>query len=389
VVLALVFAIAIVIVGGAALYFVATINPVHTDPAAVPSTAVAAPAERYSTAVEAARRLARDLLVQENLPGLSVAVSRNGDIVWAEGFGFADVKRHEPMTPRTRFRLGSDSKTLTTAGVLLLHDRGCMDLDAPIQTYVSTYPKKEWPVTARHLMGDMAGVYRVRGDNNDQVAHFDCASIDEAVKFFADEPLLFEPGTEYRLGTNGWILLSAAVEASSGKPFLTFMTNELFKPLRMDSTMLETKADVPDLTSFYFPRVGQSGTLGLEQVGRTPNECLFGAGGFLSTPTDMARFGAAMLTPGLLKAESIALLQAPVHLQSGAATDFAFGWKVETVQLKGASTKMVAHRAKPLGGTSAILLFPEQRLVVAVASNLAESESVAPFTLKLAEAFAE
>jgi serine beta-lactamase-like protein LACTB, mitochondrial len=386
-VLALVFAVATVVVGGAALYFVATINPVHTDPAAVPSMAAAAPAERYLPPVGEARRLARELLVEENLPGLSVAVSRDGEIMWAEGFGYANVERHEPVTPRTRFRLGSDSKTLTTAGVLLLHDRGRLDLDAPIQTYVPTYPKKQWAVTARHLMGDIAGVYRVRGDNNDQVAHFDCASIDEAVKFFADEPLLFEPGTKYRSGTNGWILLSAAVQTATGEPFLTFMTQEVFTPLGMASTMLETKAEIPDLTSFYFPRAGRSATLGLEQVGRQHNECLFGAGGFLSTPLDMARFGSAMVKPGFLKADTIALLQTPLRLQSGAATDFALGWKVETVQLKGASTKMVAHRANPIGGTSAVLLFPDQRLVIAVASNVAYAESVAPFAVKLAETF--
>ena len=103
---ALVFAVAIVI-SGVALYFFRTVNPVHTDPAAVPSTVAATPAERYSGAVEKARSLARALLVQENLPGLSVAVAIDGEIVWAEGFGFANVERRAPVTPCTRFPTGS------------------------------------------------------------------------------------------------------------------------------------------------------------------------------------------------------------------------------------------------------------------------------------------
>ena len=70
----------------------------HTDPATVSSTAAAAPAERHSRAVEEARGLARSLLVEENLPGLSVAVALNGEIVWAEGFGWADVERRAPVT---------------------------------------------------------------------------------------------------------------------------------------------------------------------------------------------------------------------------------------------------------------------------------------------------
>ena len=71
---------------------------------------MAAPAERYSGAVEKARSLARALLVQENLPGLSVAVAIDGEIVWAEGFGFANVERRAPVTPRTRFRTAASRK---------------------------------------------------------------------------------------------------------------------------------------------------------------------------------------------------------------------------------------------------------------------------------------
>jgi serine beta-lactamase-like protein LACTB len=84
--------------------------------------------------VEEARRLARSPLVDENLPGLSVAVALDGEIVWAEGFGWAEVERGAPVTPLTRFRIGSVSKPLTAAAVGLLHDRGRIDLDAPLST---------------------------------------------------------------------------------------------------------------------------------------------------------------------------------------------------------------------------------------------------------------
>jgi CubicO group peptidase (beta-lactamase class C family) len=163
----------------------------------------------------------------------------NGGIVWAEGFGFANVERRTQVTPVTRFRLGSVSKTLTAAGVALLYERGRIDLDASVQRYVPLYPRKPWPVTTRQLMGDIAGVHVIRVDNNDQVPHFDCARMDEALKFFASEPLLFEPGTNYRFSTNGWILLSAVVEAAAAEPFPTFMTREVLAPLGMESTILE------------------------------------------------------------------------------------------------------------------------------------------------------
>ena len=88
--LAVVFAVVIMLAGGAAIYFVSTIS-VHPNPAVVPSTTVAPHDERYSAAVKEARGLSRALLLEENLPGLSVAVAADGKIVWAEGFGWADV----------------------------------------------------------------------------------------------------------------------------------------------------------------------------------------------------------------------------------------------------------------------------------------------------------
>jgi CubicO group peptidase (beta-lactamase class C family) len=386
--IAFLFAAAIIVGGGGALVFFFTISPGYTDPSAVPSHAAATKPGPYSGAVEEAQRLARTLVVGDNLPGLSVAVAVDDQIVWAEGFGFANVEHRTPVTPLTRFRLGSVSKTLTAAGVGLLHEQGRLDLDAPIQTYVPAYPRKQWSITMRQLMGDIAGVHVIRGDDNDQMPHFECASIDDALKFFADEPLLFEPGTKYRFSTNGWILVSAAVEAAAGEPFPTFMTREVVTPLGMESTVIEADEKVPDTTSFYFPRASMNTKLGVEEASRRHNSCLFGAGAYLSTPSDMARFGSAMLKPGLLKADTVALLQTPLRLASGDSTDFALGWKVEHVQLNGASARMVAHRATPMGGTAALLMFPDQGLVVTAASNVSNAEGVAPFGVKVAAAFA-
>ena len=385
--IAFLFAAAIIVVGGGAVFFVLTISPAFTDPAAVPSTAAVTQPGRYSGAVDESRRLARALVVDENLPGLSVAVTVDGESMWAEGFGWADVERRAPVTPLTRFRLGSVSKTLTAAAVALLYDRGRVDLDAPVQRYVRAYPDKQWTLTTRQLMGDIAGVHLIRGDNNDSMPARDCASLDEALEIFAREPLLFEPGTKYRFSTNGWILLSAVVEAAAGEPFPTFMTREVFTPLGMESTVIETDEKSPDTTSFYFPRAALNTQLGVEEASRRHNSCLFGAGAYLSTPTDLARFGSAMLKPGLLKADTIALLQAPLRLASGASTDFALGWKVERVQLNGAPARMVAHRATPMGGTTALLMFPDHRLVIAAVSNVSDAQGVAPFGVKVAEAF--
>ena len=394
---AIFFVVVLVVVGGVALNVFLNIKPpVHTDPAAVPSTPDGASAERYSAAAEKTRARARALLVQENLPGLSVAVAIDGKIVWAEGFGYANVERHTPVTPNTRFRTGSVSKTLTSAADALLYDLERIELDAPVQTYVPAYPQKQWTVTTRQLLGDVAGVHRLRGENNnnDNVPRGNCTSLAQALDTFETEPLSFEPGTRYRYSTYGWILLSAVVEGAAAKPFATFMSDEIFTPLRMDRTALEGGPSDPDTVLFY----GTRRSFGVDQgVTGAPEEnysCFFGAGGFFSTPSDLVRLGSAMMVQlkpdpaarTMLKPETIALFQKPLQLKSGESTGFALGWKADIIELAGKPTRVLRHRARLFGGSASLSLFPDLGLVVAAMSN-ENDEHVDPFALQVAEAF--
>jgi CubicO group peptidase (beta-lactamase class C family) len=359
------------VVGGRALWVGAKL-PVHENAAAVPSTVAGVPSDKYAGPVEESRRLARALVAGHNLPGLSVAVAVDGEIVWAEGFGFADVDTRTPVTPLTRFRLGALSKPLTAAAAALLHDRGRLDLDAPVQRYVPAYPRKQWTVTPRQLMGDVAGVHRIRGDNNDAMPVGHCSTLDEAVAMLADDPLLFEPGTEHRYSIWGWVLVSAVVEGAAGEPFDRFMVRQVFEPLGMKRTAV---AETEDLD-------------GVAHQGRRPDySCVAGGGAFLSTPTDLVRLGSAMLKPGLLKAVTIAAFQMPTRLVSGASTTYALGWTVKSAQLAGEPARIVSHRGSPSGGTVSLLTFPDLGVAIAAAANAQDARGVDPFALQVAEAF--
>ena len=294
-------------------------------------------------------------------------------IVWAEGFGWADVDSRTPVTPFTRFRLGALSKPLTAVAAALLHDRGRLDLDAPVQRYVHAYPGKQWPVTTRQLMGDVAGVHRIRGDNNDAMPTGHCESLDEAVALLDDDPLLFEPGTQHRYSVWGWVLVSAAVEGAAGEPFPRFMVHDVFEPLGMTRTVVAE-------------------TEGLEGIGhgaglRPDYSCVAGGGAFLSTPTDLVRLGSAMLKPGLLRPETIEAFRTPTRLMSGASTTYALGWTVRSVQLAGEPARIVSHRGSPAGGTVSLLTFPDLGLAIAAAANVSDARGVDPFALRVAEAF--
>ena len=175
--------------------------------------------------------------------------------MWAEGFGWADLEKRVPVAPGTRFRIGTASVPLTSAAVGLLVEKEQLHLDAEIQTYVPAFPDKQWPIKLRQLMGHTAGVRSDAGDEEPTAEH--CERTADGLKRFADHPLLFEPGSELRGSSYGWILVSAAVEAAANEPFFTFMRNQVFEPLGMRDTTADATTDpIPDLATYYFPRFG-------------------------------------------------------------------------------------------------------------------------------------
>ena len=197
------------------------------------------PAAGYADAVERARPFVRALVVEENLPGLSLAVGMAGDIVWAEGFGWADIDERRPVTPTTLFRIEGVAKPMTATAVGLLHERGLLDLDAPVRDYVPSFPEKEWSVTTRQLMGEVAGVRNPPFDEELLYMRGHCESPLDGLERFADDPLRFAPGTQYQYSTYGWTLVGAIVEAAAGEPFLDFMQREVFDPSGMRDTALD------------------------------------------------------------------------------------------------------------------------------------------------------
>ena len=209
------------------------------DSSAVHSQIDEPPAAEFADAVERARPFVRALIVEENLPGLSLAVGIAGEIVWAEGFGWADIDERRPVTPKTLFRIGSVAKPMTATAAGLLHERGLLDLDTPVRDYVPSFPEKEWSVTTRQLMGHIAGVRDPPFDEELLYMRDHCESPLDGLELFADDPLLFAPGTRHRYSTYGWTLVGAVVEAAAGEPFLGFMQREVFDPSAMRDTALD------------------------------------------------------------------------------------------------------------------------------------------------------
>jgi CubicO group peptidase (beta-lactamase class C family) len=370
-------------------YVSATATPLHPNLQDVPSVTRSAPLPTWLDAVEQGRQIVRAGLIEQNLPGLSVAVGVGGDLVWAEGFGWAELENQVKVAPDTRFRIGTASTALTSAAVGLLLEKDRLKLDEKIQTYVPEFPEKAWPVTLRQLMGHLAGVRNDGGDEGPLLSAR-CDRTVEALQHFAQRPLLFEPGTQYRYSSYGWIVVSAAVEAAADEPFVTFMRKQIFGPLGMDDTRADSVTEpIPDRATFYFPRFAADPRYGLHLMREIDYSCYAGSSVFLSTPSDLVRFAMAINRGKLLQPATVQLLQTSQRLASGQETGYGLGWDLETVALAGAPTRWVGHDGTSLGGmVASFITFPEHGMVVSVTSNIsyADAESLA---VKIAQAFAE
>ena len=368
--------------------FMSATPPLHSNAQDVPSVTHSAPVPKWADAVEQGRLIVRAGLTEQNLPGLSVAVAVGGDLVWAEGFGWADLEKRVSVTPDTRFRIGTASIALTSAAVGLLLEEGQLNLDDEIQKHVPEFPKKQWPVTLRQLMGHVAGVRTDGGDEGPLFSEH-CERPVDALPHFAEDALRFEPGAEYRFSSYGWILMSAAVEAASKEPFLTFMRKEIFEPLGMDRSLADSATEpIPNRATPYFPRFAADPRYGPDPMREVDYSCYAGASVFVSTPSDLVRFAVAINSGKLLQPATIQLFQASQRTAAGQDTGYGLGWDLETVTLAGKPTRTIGHDGEMFGGTLASLLtFPEHGIVVSLTTNVSYADTFA-VGVKVAEAFA-
>ncbi len=356
------------------------------------------PAAAHADSVERARPFVRALVAEENLPGLSLAVGMAGDIVCAEGFGWADIDELRPVTPTTLFRVGGAALPMTATAVGVLHERGLLDLDAPVRDYLPSFPEKEWSVTTRQLMGHVAGVRHPPFDDELLYMRTHCESPLDGLELFADDPLLFAPGTRHRYSTYGWTLVGAVVEAAAGEPFLDFMQREVYDPSEMRDTVFDdVLRPAARRTHFYWPFGGGNA---VEDAADGDNSCIQGAGALLSTPSDIVRFGLATLAGRLLHPETLDMLRTPLELESGESTEYGLGWFVPSARLgpEAETTTVFGHSGASVGGFASLLTLPEHGIVIALTTNVSLAadrvphrflaESLPSLSLRLAGIFA-
>jgi serine beta-lactamase-like protein LACTB, mitochondrial len=302
------------------------------------------------------------LQVKQDIPGISVCVGNKEKILWAQGFGFADLENKVPVTPNSRFRMGSVSKMITTLAVGLLYQQGKWDLDAPIQKYLPDFPEKKYPITTRQLAGHTAGIRHYR--NNDPLSvPRRYKTVKEGLWIFKDDSLLFKPGTAYNYSTYGYCLLSAVVEGVSHTDFLSFMRESIFRPVGMVNTIADySDSIVPGRVRFYEHSKGQ-----LVNAALVDNSYKWAGGGFLSTPIDLVNMSRSLLNHTLLNKQTVELLFTSQRLENGTDTRVGIGWRIDT---DSRGRTIIHHGGTIDGGRTFLVMYPNEGIIVAIAANM-------------------
>src|SRR5438552_10852069 len=318
----------------------------------------------YAAAVARARAIVCDQLAGK-IPGLQVAVAVGGKLVWSEAFGYADLAREVPVTAETQFRIGSVSKPLTAAAVALLYEQGKLDLDAPVQRYVPSFPDKGYPITTRQLAGHLAGIRHYKDQEFFLNRRF--ATVLDGLTIFQDDSLLFPPGTRFSYSSYAWNLVAAVVEGASGDAFLHYMSAHVFRPLALTHTTPDRLDSlVPDRTQFY-----DRDSAGIFRIApAVDNSYKWAGGGFVSSAEDLVRFGSALLDPGFLKRETLDLLFTSQRTNAGTETGYGIGWFLRT---DSSGHHWAFHGGSAVGGTAVFGLDRDPRVVVAILTNLSDA----------------
>lgn len=310
--------------------------------------------------------MTRDFVKEQKIPGFCISVYQGGELRWSEGFGYADLELKVPTDPAlTKFRIGSVSKSFTSIALAQLYEAGKLELDEPIQTYVPDFPRKRFDITLRQLGGHTAGIRHYRGEEFLSTQRY--ATVDEGLVIFAEDSLLFEPGTSYSYSSYGWNLISAAIENVAGIDFLDYMQENVFAEMGMEHTEADYPEKITEGRSSFYVLENDS----LRNAPWVDNSYKWAGGGFLSTTEDLIIFGEKLMSPGFLKEETLAVLFDSQTTADGTSTNYGIGWFDRKDE---AGRRWIGHSGGSVGGTTMFMFNRESGIIIAMVANRSDVE---------------
>ena len=316
-----------------------------------------------NSAAAAIDTLMRRQMRERSIPGAAVAIVQDGDIVFQQAYGFANLETETPLTPRSIFEIASLTKQFTAVAILMLVEQGKVRLDDMLSMYVDNTPASWQRITVRHLLTHTSGLDISAMPRMEGAAPLSIGR-KQALDFILQEPMFGATGRTGWYSDAGYVLLGFVIEKVSGRTYREFLTERVFTPLKMNDSSLRDKARV------LKGRVATSSLRDGRLVNwrRESDYEVVSAFGIHSTVGDLALWDASLRRATLVKPSSLEQMWTPAKLDNGQYTRifmhrYGFGW--ELADLRGRPT--VGH-----GGASGtyILRFVDEPLTIIVLTNL-------------------
>jgi CubicO group peptidase (beta-lactamase class C family) len=305
-------------------------------------------------------------MARQRIPGVSLALCRDGQPVKAQGYGLANVEHQVPAKPETVYQSGSVGKQFTATAVMMLVEEGKLGLDDPIARYFEGAPNWWQGVTVRQLLSHTSGI---KDYGEPEIDYRKDYTEEEFAQVAMQLPPDFPPGTQWSYSNTGYALLGFLIHKLSGKFYGDFLQERVFGPLGMSSTRVISESDiVPNRAAGY--RLEQDELKNQRWVSPSLNTTADGA--LYLTVLDLAKWDTALRGERLLKRTSLAQMWTPVALTgSGARTyHYGFGWSIDEQR----GRTLIEHGGSWQGFRAAIARYLDDGLSVVVLSNLAQAD---------------
>ena len=318
---------------------------VYACSGSIPAQEVSAKAEEYMAAqVEV-----------NNFMG-SVLVARDGEPLFRKGYGLANIEHDVPNIPETKFRLGSLTKQFTAAAVLLLQEKGLLDVKDPINKYIEDPPEEWEEITIHHLLTHTSGIPSFTDFPDYMETWMITSRPDKTLLRFKDESLDFRPGKKFAYSNSGYITLAVIIESASGMKYEEFLDESIFEPLGMKNSGHDTfEAVLKHRASGYVMNDGV-----IEHAPYHDMTIPIGGGDLYSTVDDMLLWDKALYTNRLLSGKSRKAMF--TAYESG----YGYGWGVGKLFKR----RIHSHAGGINGFVSQIIRFPDDKVTVVVLCNL-------------------
>jgi CubicO group peptidase (beta-lactamase class C family)/tetratricopeptide (TPR) repeat protein len=313
----------------------------------------------FAVPIKEFEEFARKQMALDKTVGLTIGFVKD-NFEWVGAYGYADLENKVPAKPESAYRLASVTKPMTAFAVMQLAEKGKINLDAEVQTYVPYFPKKQWPVTVRQVLGHLGGISHYK--NAAQELHIkDHKSTRDAVAIFENFDLVAEPGTRYSYSSYGYNLLGAIIEAASGMSYGDYMRQNVWQPLGMTDTRMDDPLEViPNRVRGYQLIDGKVKNSEFVDISSR-----FAAGGTRSTVPDLLKFARGVMAGKLLSSKGMSELTASMSTREGRLTNYGMGW--ETTPYNG--RYILVHSGGQNETRTLLYILPSQNMALAVGVN--------------------